>query len=228
MKQLKVIIPARGGSKGLPGKNIKELNGLPLIAYPILASKKSNLISDIYVSTDDDKIKIQALKYGATVIDRPTHLAEDTSLDIDVMKHAVKYLDNYEDIVHLRATTPIVEPNILDDAIRFYHKNIQCTSLRSGHEMSETAYKCFKLNNIYWSGLFNNEYNDDYYNWPRQQLPKTYQTNGYIDIIKPSQFMNTNSIHGNKILAFITPYAHEIDTLDDFKILKNMYDKNKK
>jgi len=227
-KKLKVIIPARGGSKGVPGKNIKEINGIPLLGYPILASQKSKFISDIYVSTDDDDIASVAIKYGAKVITRPDSLAQDDSLDIDVMRHAIDQLEDWEDIVHLRATTPMIESSILDNAIEFYNDNTTCTSLRSAHEASETAYKSFKLANKYWSGLFNDEYQGEYYNWPRQKLPKTYQANGYIDIIKPKQFMDSESLHGDKILAYITSYTHEVDTPDDFKILQALYDKNKK
>ena len=221
--QLKAIIPARGGSKGIPGKNIKKINGIPLIAYPIIESIKSKFIDKIYVSTDDDNIAKVALDYGATIIRRPSYLAEDDSLDIDVMKHAVNELYDKNDIVHLRATTPMINSTILDRAIKFFYDNPSSTSLRSGHESPETAYKSFKLNGTHWNGLFNSEYKGEYYNWPRQKLPKTYQLNGYIDIIKPSQFINSNSLHGDKILAFITPYTHEVDTIEDFKILKALY-----
>lgn len=224
MNKLKAIIPARGGSKGVPGKNIKKINDIPLIAYPILAAQQSKLISDIYVSTDDDTIAQVAIKYGAKVIKRPKHLAEDDSLDIDVMRHAVERLSDEGDIVHLRATTPMVKGHVLDEAIKFYHNNLDCTSLRSGHESPETAYKSFKLIDRYWKGLFDHEYQEEYYNWPRQKLPKTYQTNGYIDIIKPKQFMNNNSLHGDKILAYTTPFTHEVDTIEDFKIIKALYD----
>ena len=226
MKQLKVIIPARGGSKGVPGKNIKEVNGIPLLSYPIMAAKKTEHISEVYVSTDDINIKNIALECGAKVIDRPKELADDHSLDIDVMKHAVKYLNSYDDIIHLRATTPMIESKILDEAIEYYNDNPECTSLRSAHESSETAYKSFKRVNGYWNGLFDEEFDGDYYNWPRQQLPKTYQPNGYIDILKSEWFMNNNSLHGDKILSYITDYAHEIDTQDDLKILRALYDKN--
>ena len=226
MKLLKVIIPARGGSKGVPGKNIKTINNIPLLAYPILAAKQSQYIDNIYVSTDDDSIKDVALQYGAQVIDRPTHLADDDSLDIDVMKHAVTYLEDWGDIIHLRATTPMIEGSTLDAAIQHYYDNPNCTSLRSGHEASETAYKWFKKDGLYWSGLFDNEYEGEYYNWPRQKLPKTYQPNGYIDIVKPTQFMDSNSLHGNKILSFVTDHAYDIDTLDDFKILEILHGKD--
>ena len=139
------------------------------------------------------------------------------------MKHAVNELNDKNDIVHLRATTPMINSTILDRAIKFFYDNPSSTSLRSGHESPETAYKSFKLNGTHWNGLFNSEYKGEYYNWPRQKLPKTYQLNGYIDIIKPSQFINSNSLHGDKILAFITPYTHEVDTIEDFKILKALY-----
>ena len=223
---LKAVIPARGGSKGLPGKNIKKINDIPLLAYPILAAKKSKHISDIYVSTDDELIKKVSLEYGVKVIDRPNELAQDGSLDIDVMRHVVQYLNSYDDIIHLRATTPMIRGDVLDESIRYFLDNSDCTSLRSAHESPETAYKSFKKNGIYWGGLFDNEFNGEYYNLPRQQLPKTYQPNGYIDIVRPSQFMHDDSFHGDKILSFITEFAYEVDTMDDFKILEAVYGKN--
>ena len=225
MKQLKVIILARGGSKGVPGKNIKKVNGIPLLAYPIIAAKTANHISDIYVSTDDVKIKQVALEYGAKVIDRPKELAQDDTSDIDAMKHAVGYLGDDDDIVHLRATTPMIKGEVLDKAIEYFQDN-ECTGLRSAHESSETAYKSFKKNDKYWGGLFNDELQGEYYNLPRQQLPKTYQPNGYVDIVKPTQFMNNDSFHGDKMIAFITDFAYEVDTPTDFKILEVVYGKN--
>ena len=223
-KKLKAIILARGGSKGVPGKNIKEVNGIPLLAYPILSAQKSNYVSKIYVSTDDDLIKKVALKYGASVIDRPDHLAQDDSVDLEALRHSVEYLKSHEDIIQLRATTPMVKSNVIDDAIEYFLSNLDCTSLRSAHESSETAYKSFKQDGRYWSGLFNNEFDGEYYNLPRQKLPKTYQPNGYVDIVRPVQFMNNDSLHGSKILSFITEFAYEIDTIDDFKILEAIYD----
>ena len=222
MKKLNCIILARGGSKGVPGKNIKEVAGLPLLAYPILAARESKHISKIYVSTDNKDIKKVALEYGALVINRPKELAKDDTLDIDAMRHAVEYLGDTDDIVHLRATTPMIHWKVLDKAIEYFQSN-ECSGLRSAHESPETAYKSFKKNNKYWGGLFDNEYQGEYYNLPRQQLPKTYQPNGYIDIIKPSQFMNSNSFHGDKMIAFVTDFVHEVDTPMDFKILETLY-----
>ena len=222
MSKLISVILARGGSKGVPGKNIKKIKNIPLLGYPILASKKTKYISDIYVSTDDDEIKEVALEYGANVIDRPSEFAQDDSLDIDAMRHAVEYLQSYDDIVHLRATTPMIDSNVIDDAIEYFWENPTCTSLRSAHEAPETVYKSFKKEGPYWSGLFDHELDGDYYNWPRQKLPKSYNANGYVDIIRPNHFMN-NNLHGNKMLSFVTPYTYDVDTMDDFKILEALY-----
>tara|TARA_B100000131_G_scaffold308568_1_gene338082 strand:+ start:122 stop:805 length:684 start_codon:yes stop_codon:yes gene_type:complete len=227
MKKLKVIILARGGSKGVPGKNIKKVNGIPLLAYPIIAAKKAKYISDIYVSTDDVDIKNVALEYGAEVIDRPKEFAQDNTTDVEAMKHAVEYLNSYDDIVHLRATTPMVESDVLDEAIEYFIENSDCTSLRSGHESPETAYKSFKKKwGKYWGGLFDDEYQGEYYNLPRQQLPITYQPNGYVDIVRPEQFMNNDSFHGDRMLSFETEFAYEVDTPTDFKILEVVYGKD--
>ena len=102
------IILARGGSKGLPNKNIKLLNGEPLLSYPIKAALKTKYIDNIYVSTDSEQIADVAFKYGAIVIERPDHLSTDKSLDIEALRHAVSYLKSHEDLVQLRATTPII------------------------------------------------------------------------------------------------------------------------
>ena len=223
MTKLNSVILARGGSKGIPGKNIKKVNGIPLLAYPIIATNKSKYISDIYVSTDDIEIKNVALEYGALVIDRPKELARDNTLDIDAMRHVVEYLNSDDDIIHLRATTPMVDGSVLDSAIEYFIENEDCTALRSAHEAPETAYKSFKKNDKYWGGLFDDQLDGEYYNLPRQQLPKTYQPNGYVDIVRPKQFMNNESFHGDNILAFITDFAYEVDTPTDFKILDIVY-----
>jgi len=225
-KKLKVIIPARGGSKGVIRKNVRLLKDIPLVAYPILAAKKCKYVSDIYVSTDDEEISQVAKQYGAAVIPRPSKYASDSSLDIDVMRHAVEYLSDHDDIIHLRATTPIIDARQLDEAIEYFFSNQTCTGLRSAHVAPETAYKSFKKDGIYWSGLFDDEYEGDYYNWPRQKLPKTYQANGYIDIVRPKVFMNSDNLHGDKMLAFITEFTHEVDTIHDLEIIEALYGKD--
>jgi CMP-N,N'-diacetyllegionaminic acid synthase len=221
------IILARGGSKSIPSKNLQLVASRPLLAWPILAARKSAYIDKVYVSTDDEIISQTAQEFGAAVIQRPHSLAEDTSLDIDALRHAVSTLESNADLIQLRATTPMVETKLLNKAIKLFSSNPNCTSLRSAHESSETAYKYFKQEGDYWSGLFDDQLDGEYYNWPRQQLPRTYCPNGYIDIVRPSHFMGAESLHGNKILSFITSFAHEIDTPHDLRVLRALYDKDK-
>lgn len=215
------LILARGGSKSVPGKNIKEINGKPLLFYPIDAAKKSKLIDKVYVSTDDDKIADIAKFYGAKVIRRPDELSQDKSTDIEAFRHFCSETGHYEPIVHLRATTPIIDPNIIDEAIRTFNKNnILISSLRSVHEMSESAYKSFVKEGIFLNPIVSNIDANN----PRQSYPKTYIANGYIDIVKPSEW--EHSFHGNKIYAFITKYTPEIDTMDDFDYIEYLMNKN--
>ena len=148
------IILARGGSKGVPGKNIRLLNGKPLLSYPIIAAQKTNSINKIYVSTDSEEIANVAKAYDACIIERPSHLAQDKSLDVDAFRHAIEHLQDYSDVVQLRATTPMVDTKILDSAIKFFKNNDECTSLRSAHEFSESVYKFFKQEGKYWTGFF--------------------------------------------------------------------------
>lgn len=216
------IILARGGSKGVPGKNIKLLNNKPLIQYPIESALKTKNINRVYVSTDSEEISNIAKNCGAFIIKRPKELALDNSLDIEALRHAVEYLGDTSDIVQLRATTPVLDPLKLDQAIEFFLDNKNdCTSLRSAHEFSESVYKFFKKEGNYWSGFFP-DLKGEYYNLPRQSFPKSYLPNGYIDIVRPKIFMKDNTLHGNKILSFITPYVIEIDTQEDFARLESL------
>jgi N-acylneuraminate cytidylyltransferase len=219
---MKALILARGGSKGVPGKNIKLLGRKPLLAWPILAAQKTRQITEIYVSTDSDEIKKVALYYNAKVIDRPSELAQDTSEDIEAFIHATINQDWNEDpIIHLRATTPILDPVVLDKAITTFRNDPKCTSLRSAHKFPESIYKFFFKDNKYWKSL-----NLSTSNKPRQSFPDNYLPNGYIDIVKPSWFLNGDNLHGNKILAFITEHAIEIDSQEDFEYAEWKISKN--
>lgn len=218
------LILARGGSKGVPQKNIKELNGVPLIGYVIEAAKKTSNINEIYVSTDCQDIKKISLSYGVKIIDRPSELCQDNSLDIDAFKHFCNVTNINSPIVHLRATTPLIKPHILDDAISEFEKNKHLvTSLRSGHEMSESAYKFFIKKRGLWYPIVENMDQNN----PRQSYPKTYVPNGYIDIVKPEIFMNGDNLYGEKIYSYVTNLTQEIDTIEDFEYIEYLI-KNKK
>jgi CMP-N-acetylneuraminic acid synthetase len=124
------IIPARGGSKRLPNKNILFLGGIPLLAHSILyAQKNSAIIDEIYVSTDDETIKKIALEYGAQVIDRPENLSGDFEPTVTALKHVLESINfEVENVILLQPTNPLREENLLRDAFRTYQKQ-NCESL---------------------------------------------------------------------------------------------------
>jgi len=219
MKKLNAVILARGGSKSIPKKNLANLNGTPLIGWVINAAKQCKDISQIYVSTDDKEISSVSQDFGALVIERPAEICMDESTDLDAFRHIAPKISSQEGIIHLRATTPTIEANELSKAINLFFTNPQCTSLRSAHETPESAYKFFKKNGPYWQGI-SDSLSGEYYNLPRQDLPCTYHPNGYIDILKPKIFMNKNTLHGDKILSFITKSVIEIDNQENLDILR--------
>ena len=123
MSKTIAIIPARGGSKRIPEKNIQIFGGLPLMVHSILyAQKNSDIIDDIYVSTDNDEIKIIALQYGAKVIDRPASLSGDLEPTITALIHALEYIDNdeIENIILLQPTNPLRPENLLKETFSLY------------------------------------------------------------------------------------------------------------
>lgn len=231
MNKIIGIIPARGGSKGIPQKNIKLLKGFPLIAYSIIASKLSQTIERTIVSTDSQEIAEISKHYGAEVpFLRPEQYATDSSRDIEWITHALAWFRSRENItpkylVHLRPTSPIRHPLIIDKAIHIIQDNDDCTGLRSVSEMKEHIYKCFYLDGVYLEGLNPSDQRPEYYNLPRQVFRPIYKGSGYIDIIKTDTVLNNNLLHGSKILAFITDFCGELDAIDDFDYLEWLIDK---
>ena len=228
------IIPARGGSKGVPGKNVRLLNDLPLIAYSIKISLKSNFISRTIVSTDSEEIAEIARRYGAEVpFLRPAELARDNSTDLEFVQHALSWFQENDGVVpdylvHLRPTTPLREIDVVDAAIEYFLSQSQATALRSVHEMSESAYKTFEIDDGILKTVFTRSNELDSSNEARQHYPKTYSANGYVDILKSKFVIENNKIHGSKVVPFITPRVTEVDTLDDFELLQFEISKNRK
>lgn len=220
------IIPARGGSKGIPRKNIIDLAGHPFIAYSIIAAKLSKLIDRVIVSTDDEEIAKIALKYKAEVpFLRPKEFAKDSSPDIDFVRHAIDWLkenENYqpEYLVHLRPTTPLRESELIDKAIEEIMNKEEATSLRSAHELRESPHKFFQIKHGFFAGLFPKDSRLDYHNLPRQSFPSAYHPNGYVDVLKTKTIIESNVLHGDKILPFVTPFIAELDQLEDLEYIK--------
>lgn len=220
------LIPARGGSKGILKKNIANLGGYPLIAYSIQAAKLARNIHRVIVSTDSPEIAAIAKKFGAEVpFMRPSEFAQDKSTDAAVFTHALDWFLVHEGVipelcVHLRPTTPLRNPLEIEKAIDLFRGHPTATSLRSAHELAEPPHKMFQLGKGgYFEGFFPNDPRPEYYNLPRQELPKAYQPNGYVDIIRTDFFVRERMLHGPKILGFITPFAIEVDMQEDLERL---------
>jgi len=215
------VIPARSGSKGIPGKNVRLLGGHPLLAWSIVAASCAKRIDRVFVSTDSDAYADIAKKYGAEVpFLRPAELAQDSSTDVEFLTHAITWWREHEGklpdlIVLLRPTTPLRDPALLDIAIEKMLAIPFASSLCSGFELPESPAKNFKLNE---DGTFSGFIGDEYLNLPRQKCPKGYVWDGYIDILRTDRILQfPNDIYGAHRLATLTPPGVEIDTLEEFE-----------
>jgi len=232
MANVFAVIPARSGSKSVVDKNIKLLGGHPLIAYSIAAAKLANGIDRVIVSTNSIEYASIAREYGAEVpFLRPPEISGDNSTDYECIKHILDWMQNEENflptyLVHLRPTTPLREINYIDMAIDLIKKTKYATALRSVHEMSESAYKTFEIEGDYLKSVGSNSFALDAYNDPRQSFNKTYQANGYIDVIKTEYVIENNKLHGDRVIAFVTPRVTEVDIADDFGFLEYQMAKN--
>lgn len=220
------LIPARGGSKGVPKKNVRLLKGYPLVAYSIAAAKLTKRIDRVVVSTESADIAEVSRRYGAEVpFLRPIEYAHDSAPDRDFVVHAIRWLEEHEGkaselLVHLRPTTPLRDPAVIDQAIIEISKYPNATCLRSAHPCPESPFKWFlKKDDGFFAGLQTN--NDmDALNRPRQMFPTVYVPDGYVDILKTDFIKSSVSIHGSRVLAFISPFCREIDSIEDFEMLE--------
>ncbi len=233
MTKILAVIPARSGSKSIKDKNLLKIKGKSFLELSILTAKKSSLINRIIVSTDSEKYAKLSEKFGAEVpFLRPKSISKDNSHDKEFFTHLIKKLKNLEGylpeyIIHLRPTTPIRKASIIDDAIKKFIKKKSFNSLRSVQEMSESSFKTFEVSGSSLKPLSFLDLNIEDLNRPRQSFPKTYQANGYVDIISVDYFLKQNKLHGEKVMAFLTDPVIEIDSIHDYKNLKERLEKNK-
>lgn len=224
------LIGARSGSS-LKHKNIRPLAGHPLLAYSILAALQAKNIQRVIVSTDSQEYAEIARKYGAEVpYIQPAATATATSGDYPFIAHALDWMRIHDKelpelLVHLRPTTPLRDPDVIDEAIELMTLRNQATSMRSVHEMSESAYKCVEIAGDRLMVIGTRDCDLDTAGQARHLYPKTYQPNGYIDILKPdfireSQFRGTRQIHGDCVMPFITSAVTEVDCEGDFAMLE--------
>jgi CMP-N-acetylneuraminic acid synthetase len=209
-KKILALIPARGGSKGIPRKNIMMLAGKPLIAYSILQGKESKLINRVIVTTDDDEIAAVSKEWGADVpFMRPAEFAGDLSPDIDAFRHALTWLkdnEGYEPdvVVHLRPPGPVRKVELIDKAIQLLLDHPEADAVRSVARARQTPYKMWQITpDGDLKPLLRVEGMTDCQSVPRQMLPTAYWQNGYVDVLRPRAVLEKNSMWGDCALPFI-------------------------
>ncbi|MER2492175.1 acylneuraminate cytidylyltransferase family protein [Catenovulum sediminis] len=227
MNDVIAIIPARSGSKSIPDKNIALLAGYPLIAFSIIAAKLSKKIQRVIVSTDSSEYAEIARSYGAeTPFIRPKEYARDESTDRAFLLHAINWFEENEAKcpeywVHLRPTTPLRVPSLIDQAVEALMDCQQATSLRSAHKAPESPLKWFsKSEDGFFNGLMPKTFGVEGFNLPKEQFEDIFIPDGYIDVIKKSHILNSQSIHGRNILAFESPVCSEVDSKEEFEYIE--------
>ena len=213
------IIPARGGSKGIPRKNIKLFAGAPLLAWSIQAAKDAKSVTRVIVSTDDEEIAQVAREWGAEVpFLRPTELAQDSSPDMPLFLHALEWLklnEAYEPefLVQLRPTSPIRPIGLVDEAVAILMANPEADCVRGIVPSAQNPYKMWRLDES--SGrmqpLLSVPGIAEPYNVARQSLPKTYWQTGHIDVIRTSSLLEKHSLTGDLILPVMIDPRYTVD-----------------
>ena len=218
-REVLAVIPARGGSKGIPGKNIKDFAGFPLIAYSILAGMQSDLVTRVIVSTDDKAIADVANQWGAeTPFLRPDHLAGDAVVDFPVMRHCLDWLAENEGyhpevVVWLRPTSPIRPRDCVDQAISLLLTHSEADSVRGVVSAGQNPFKMWTIDES--SGamqpLVDVPGMDEPYNAPRQALPEVFWQTGHIDAFWTRTMDEKDSMTGDVILPLIIDPRYTVD-----------------
>lgn len=226
MTEVLAIVPARGGSKGIPRKNIRLFAGYPLIAYSIAAGLQAATVTRTIVSTDDEEIAAVARQFGAeTPFIRPAELAQDKTTDLPVFQHALHWLAEHENyrpdvVVQLRPTSPIRPRDCVDRAVRLLldHQDADC--VRGVVPAAQNPHKMWRLpegENGPMKNLLEVPGIPEPYNAPRQILPDVYWQTGHVDAIRAATILQKGSMSGERIYPLIIDPRYTVD-------LDNLYD----
>ena len=221
------IIQARGGSKGIPHKNIRPFAGYPLIAYSIAAGLQASLVTRVILSTDDPEIAEVGRQFGAeTPFLRPVEFAQDNSTDLPLFQHALGWLKDNEGyqpdiVVQLRPTSPVRPVGLVDEAVRILLDHPEADSVRGVVPAGQNPHKMWRIDseNGLMSHLLDVPGLAEPYNAPRQSLPPVFWQTGHIDAIRPRVIVDKNSMSGRVILpVMVDPrYTVDIDNLSDWQ-----------
>jgi YrbI family 3-deoxy-D-manno-octulosonate 8-phosphate phosphatase len=220
------IIPARGGSKSIPHKNIRLFAGYPLISYSIAAGLQASSVTRTIVSTDDEEIAEISRAFGAEIpFLRPAKYSQDNTQDFPVFHHALNWLaeeQNYHPdvVVQLRPTSPVRPHHCVDDAVKILLAHPHADSVRGVVIAGQNPYKMWNINpEGRLAPLLKVKGIEEAYNVPRQQLPDIYWQTGHIDAIRPKVILEKKSMSGKNIRPLVIDplYSVDIDTLLDWE-----------
>jgi CMP-N,N'-diacetyllegionaminic acid synthase len=219
------LVPARGGSKAVPNKNMRLVRGVPLIGYTLRAALKSKYITGVYLSSDDTATISYAKEAKVTTIRRPGELCTDTSTANDVVEHFLEKISgNFENqdpyIVYLQPTSPLRNECHIDEGLgemkrKCLHKLISVV------EMEVSVYKAFKVDD---EGLLQSFYDEEITNKSRQTLPQVFLPNGAIYVFRKSDFIKNGGFPSNGSYPYIMGGLDsiDIDCEDDFSLLDSI------
>ncbi|MCC6916969.1 acylneuraminate cytidylyltransferase family protein [Nitrosomonas sp.] len=217
------LIPARGGSKGVPHKNIRLLCGKPLITHSIEISLKSPSVQRTFVSTDSEKIAEVARNAGAEVpFLRPADLAQDDTRDLPVFLHFLDWLEQNhiplpDAIFQFRPTSPARRIEKIEEAAELLKKYPDADSVRGVTRPAQNPYKMWTIDdNGFMRALLNIPGIPEPFNEPRQRLPEVYWQVGYLDLIRTRTILEKKSLTGTRILPLQIESRDSIDIDDEF------------
>jgi len=226
------IIPARGGSKGIPRKNLVLLGDKPLVVHSIEHALAARTVTRVIVSTEDDEIATVARRAGAEVpFLRPRELAADETLDHPVFAHVLGALADRgspspEVVVHLRPTAPMRDPAWIDAAVQLLRDHPDADSVRSVSPPSQHPYRIFRIGQDgYLDPIMSAEHPTPYL-LRRQDLPAMYYYNCVVDVTRPRTISEHGSMTGTRILPFVMQAddALDIDSPRDLEIARVLFE----
>lgn len=227
------IIPARGGSKGIPKKNLTVLNGKTLVEHSVGHARESKFVNRVLVSSDSDEILEVGIRAGAEApFKRPAELSGDQVLDLPVFMHVLQELAARESyvpdmVVHLRPTAPYRKTGWIDECIRLLMDHPEADSVRSVSEPEKHPYRMFTIDDTGYLDPIMKHKHPEPYLLRRQDLPKVYFYNCVIDVTRRSTLTEMKSMTGKKILPFIMnpDDVFDIDTPRDLEITRYFFEK---
>lgn len=222
MSGVLAVITARGGSRGLPRKNVRKLGGLPLISWTVRAALEAQCVDRVVVSTDDEEIAAVAYEAGAEVpFIRPNYLASDTSTSVDVMKHALELLPGFELAVLLQPTSPFRTGADLDAAFELWQSIPDAGGCVSVCEATESPWLMYRAE---VNGQLERLLPMPTLGLSRQNLPKAFILNGAFYFVKVSRFLTQERLIFDDCLGYEMPVNRslDIDTEDDFRFAERM------